>query len=649
MNDRRESDKLGFWSIVLLAINSIIGSGIFLTPGSVVSRVGSKALLVYLIAASFAAILAITFAAAAKYVTKSGAAYAYSKAAFGENVGFYMGVLRYFSASVAWGVMAVAVIKSTISIFGGDPNSFQNVSIGFVVLMLLIWVINLFGQSTVKYIMNLSTIGKLLALGLVILAGAFLLLSTGENHFGEIDTLQVAGKNVVPAINSIIGSGIFLTPGSVVSRVGSKALLVYLIAASFAAILAITFAAAAKYVTKSGAAYAYSKAAFGENVGFYMGVLRYFSASVAWGVMAVAVIKSTISIFGGDPNSFQNVSIGFVVLMLLIWVINLFGQSTVKYIMNLSTIGKLLALGLVILAGAFLLLSTGENHFGEIDTLQVAGKNVVPAVTTSSFVMAIVSAFYAFTGFEAIASGSEDMKEPSKNLPRAIPLAILIIALVYIGVVAVAMVLNPRELLETKQVVAVAAIFSSPILRAIILVGALVSMFGINIASSFHAPRILEAMARENQFPKWLAKRTKRNFPARTFLITLILAVLVPMAFHYSTDNLIILSATVRFLGFIVVPLGVIKFYLGRNGEPVLTTNRNKITDLIFPIFSILITLFLLYKYDWAAEFSVTINGVTSLNWFAIGALIFGAVILPAILFVLTKNERKKAETMLEK
>lgn len=96
MNDRRESDKLGFWSIVLLAINSIIGSGIFLTPGSVVSRVGSKALLVYLIAASFAAILAITFAAAAKYVTKSGAAYAYSKAAFGENVGFYRGTTLLF-------------------------------------------------------------------------------------------------------------------------------------------------------------------------------------------------------------------------------------------------------------------------------------------------------------------------------------------------------------------------------------------------------------------------------------------------------------------------------------------------------------------------------------------------------------------------
>ena len=64
--------KLGFWSIVLLAINSIIGSGIFLTPGSVVSMVGTKAPLAYFFAAIFASILAITFAAAAKYVNKTG-------------------------------------------------------------------------------------------------------------------------------------------------------------------------------------------------------------------------------------------------------------------------------------------------------------------------------------------------------------------------------------------------------------------------------------------------------------------------------------------------------------------------------------------------------------------------------------------------
>lgn len=90
MNEKT-GDKLGFWSIVLLAINAIIGSGIFLTPGSVVQQAGSKALIVYFIAAIFAAILAISFAAASKYVTKSGAAYAYSKAAFGKKSWFLYG------------------------------------------------------------------------------------------------------------------------------------------------------------------------------------------------------------------------------------------------------------------------------------------------------------------------------------------------------------------------------------------------------------------------------------------------------------------------------------------------------------------------------------------------------------------------------
>ena len=110
--------KLGFWSIVLLAINSIIGSGIFLTPGAVVTMVGEKAPLAYLGAAQLAAASAITLAVAAKYVTKAGSAYAYAKAAFGPRFGFYMGVVRYFSAAVAWGVMAVSVVKSTLAIFG---------------------------------------------------------------------------------------------------------------------------------------------------------------------------------------------------------------------------------------------------------------------------------------------------------------------------------------------------------------------------------------------------------------------------------------------------------------------------------------------------------------------------------------------------
>lgn len=448
---------------------------------------------------------------------------------------------------------------------------------------------------------------------------------------------------VLLAINSIIGSGIFLTPGSVVSQAGSKSLVVYLIAAIFAAILAISFSAAAKYVTKSGASYAYSKAAFGDNVGFYVGILRYFSASVAWGVMAVGVIKSTISIFGGNPDSVMNVTIGFLVLMLLITIINLFGQKFVKFVMNIATAGKLFALVLIIVAGVVLLLTTGASHnLAVVDQITQNGHKIVPTLTTTGFVMAIVSAFYAFTGFESVPSGSDDMQEPEKNLPRAIPLAIFVIAAIYIGVVAVGLALNPKALMTTKQVVAISAIFDNEILRDVILVGALVSMLGINVASSFNAPRILEAMAREKQLPSSLTKRTKNNFPIRTFFISEALAILVPLAFQYNMVNLITLSAMVRFLGFIIVPLAVICFYFGKNKEQVLPAPKNVWTDIVIPILSIIVVIFLLVKYNWQAQFGIIKNGqVVGINWYAILMMVFGFIILPLLMFLFTKKKRK--------
>ncbi len=449
---------------------------------------------------------------------------------------------------------------------------------------------------------------------------------------------------VLLAINSIIGSGIFLTPGSVVQQAGSKALIVYFIAAIFASIFAISFAAAAKYVTKSGAAYAYSKAAFGNNVGFYMGILRYFSASVAWGIMAVGVIKSTISIFGGNPNETMSVTIGFLILMAVITIINLFGQKVVKYVMNLATIGKLAALVLIIIAGVVLLIVSGvSSNLSQVDQITQNGQKIVPTLTTTGFVMAIVSAFYAFTGFESVASGSDDMKNPAKNLPRAIPLAIIVIAIIYIGVVAVAMMLDPKALMTTKQVVAIAAIFKNEILRDVILVGALVSMFGINVAASFNAPRILEAMARENQFSKALTKRTKNNFPIRTFFISVLLAILIPMAFEYNMVNLITLSTMVRFLGFIVVPLAVIQFYRGKTAEPVLNAPKNVWTDVVIPILSIILVLFLLVEYNWKAQFGVANaqGQVIGINWYAVAMMIFGFILLPLIMFIISRKDRK--------
>lgn len=442
---------------------------------------------------------------------------------------------------------------------------------------------------------------------------------------------------VLLAINSIIGSGIFLTPGAVVTMVGEKAPLAYLGAALLAAALAITFAVAAKYVTKAGSAYAYAKAAFGPRFGFYMGVVRYFSAAVAWGVMAVSVVKSTLAIFGNTAPSFATVSLGFVILMAIITLINLGGERLFAWINNLATVGKVGALVLLIVAGAVVLVHSGQNHFSEIASLKAAnGSALIPPVTTASFVMAMATAFYAFTGFESVASGSADMQEPERNLPRAIPLAILLIALVYIGTIAIAMMVNPAALVTTKQVVALVAIFNNSLLRGLILIGALVSMFGINVAASFNTPRILEAMAKEGQVPQWLAARNRRDLPVTAYAITVVLAILIPMAFNYSVTSIILLSAMVRFFEFAIIPVAVIMFYYHKTAEPVLDANRNWLTDVLIPALSMAVTILLLALYDWQGEF--TLNG--QVNWYAISGLVVGFVILPAALAFFTRRER---------
>ncbi|GBG97520.1 APC family permease [Lactococcus termiticola] len=447
---------------------------------------------------------------------------------------------------------------------------------------------------------------------------------------------------VLLAINSIIGSGIFLSPGSVIKMVGNKAPLVYCLAAAFAIILSITFASAAKYVSKSGAAYAYARSAFGENIGFYVGITRFVAAAIAWGVMATGVVKSVLSIFGMNSNDFILISLGFILLMILLFLINLGGPGLFKLINNLSTLGKLLALVTTVLVGAIIAMQMHSHHLVDVNSLvNAAGQPLLPKANLSILVMGVITSFYAFTGFESVASGAEDMENPEKNLPRAIPLAIFIIAVIYIGIIIVSMMINPRVLIETNEVVALTTVFDDPIIRGIILYGALISMLGINVAASFHTPRLLEAMAKDKQISPWFNQRTSKDFPLRAFIITIVIAIVVPMAFKYNMTNIIILSSISRFIQFLIVPLAVICFYYGRNqGETLQAVRKNFWTDVLVPIFSLIVTVFLLIKFDWVGQFtSLDANHVAHANIYAISAMVIGYIILPLLLFALKENK----------
>ena len=447
---------------------------------------------------------------------------------------------------------------------------------------------------------------------------------------------------VLLTINSIIGTGIFLSPGAVAKLVGSKAAMIYLAAAAFAAVLAVTFAAASKYVVKSGAAYAYSKAAFGDEVSSYVGITRVVSASIAWGVMATGVVKTTLSIFGKDSSDMKTVTIGFITLMLILLIINLIGTKLLTLISNISTIGKVGALTITIIAGICILIFSGGSHIEEMNLLKDAeGNNLIPTFTTSVFVTALIGAFYAFTGFESVASGSADMEESEKNLPRAIPLAIVIIACIYFGIVFVSMYIDPIAMVTSKEPVVLASIFKNQLLQKIIVIGALMSMFGINVAASFHTPRVFEAMANEKQIPEFFAKRTKGGLPLTSFLLTAIIAVVIPLAFNYNMSGIIIISSISRFVQFIIVPLAVISFFYGKNKEEVLQANKSFMMDVIIPIIALLLTVLLLVKFNWAQQFSNKLDdGTTTLNIKAVVSMVIGYVILPICLRIYMRGKK---------
>lgn len=84
-------------------------------------------------------------------------------------------------------------------------------------------------------------------------------------------------------------------------------------------------------------------------------------------------------------------------------------------ISNISTIGKLLALVTAIVAGLILVITTGQNNFSQIETVTA---DVANNMDLGTIVMAVIAAFYAFTGFESVASGSEDMEQPEKTYQK---------------------------------------------------------------------------------------------------------------------------------------------------------------------------------------------------------------------------------------
>jgi len=190
-----DKNKFGFWSIVLLGFNGVVGSGIFLLPGKVMDLIGPGSIFVYLFMTVVIMTIALCFAECAGKFSRHGAAYVYAKESLGEFIGFEVGIMSWAIRIIAWAVMAVGFATALSAIW---PPALQEPYKTLIVLTILIGlgIVNIIGVNITKILNNIVTVGKMVPLLLFILVGVFYI--KGSNFIPlfpkglEVDSFGVA-------------------------------------------------------------------------------------------------------------------------------------------------------------------------------------------------------------------------------------------------------------------------------------------------------------------------------------------------------------------------------------------------------------------------------------------------------------------------
>lgn len=296
-------------------------------------------------------------------------------------------------------------------------------------------------------------------------------------------------------ITSIIGSGIFTVPGTVMAAAQGSGpnLLAWIIAGISCLLMALVYVELAPAMPAAGGPYVYLRNAYGEKTSFLYGWAVMIDHVSILALLSLAFTNYLNFFFSFSPLQCKIIAIAILGISAFI---NIRGVKFGSIITNGFTIAKLLALGLVIIGGLFAL-----------DMI-----NFQPVVSASAgwstTLTAAVPAIFAFGGYNQLAYMSEEVKDPNKNIPRALLIGMIVVILFNMLLSVVCMgTISVEGLATTDKAIAVAAqnIFGST--GAVIVgIGALISIYGTINGAFMSMPRVAFTMGRDGVFPKSFGK-----------------------------------------------------------------------------------------------------------------------------------------------
>lgn len=317
-------------------------------------------------------------------------------------------------------------------------------------------------------------------------------------------------------VGSVIGSGIFLTPGLILRQVHNSvglSILVWVVGGVLSLLGALTYAELAAANPEAGGLYCYIRDGFGALPAFLYGWCLFL-------VIASGTIAALARAFTQYLNEIVRLTplesrIASIVMIAIVTVVNIWGTRESSNLQNVTTFIK---------AGLVFALSTALLSMGH------HGSELAPAIGTnlhgfsllSSFGLAMISVLWAYEGWQFGTYSAGEVVEPGRAFPCAFLLgSLLLVALYLIAVIAYLIALGPQAAANSDAIAATAAKavlgeWAGKLVAATILI----SVFSATNSVILTAPRVFYAMAKDNLFFKTLAKvHPKFHTPAAAIVV----------------------------------------------------------------------------------------------------------------------------------
>ncbi len=286
--------------------------------------------------------------------------------------------------------------------------------------------------------------------------------------------------------NGIVGAGIFGLPAKVHALIGAWGILAIVACAVLTLLIILCFAEVSSRFTETGGPFLYATEAFGPFAGFIAGWLLWL-ARIA-GICAIIGIMVQYLAF-----VIPSVASGMSRVVLLTCVIFGFAALHVSGIRrairfsNVVTIAKLVPLVLLVALG--------------VPAIRWQSLDFSTTPSTPDFSSAMLLLVFAFVGWETALVAAGELRDPRRDMPFALLVALAVVALLYVGLQAVCVGMLPMLGASTRPLADAALALVGPIGGTVIVVGAVISMLGTINGGMLTISRIPFAMAEAGALP----------------------------------------------------------------------------------------------------------------------------------------------------